>query len=393
LNLQILHEEVQHFINANLAIDINKLVLKGSPFEDISIQEIAEQIVAKNKCKTKLPTWFKTKNIYYPNKLNIEQTSSEITANYKASLIKGKNIIDITGGFGVDCVAFSKTFKDVFHCEINKILSEIVNHNLAQLKIQNIKTIQGNGLAFITNNKTTYDAIYVDPSRRDNVKKRVFLLEDCSPNLPLNLEVLFEYTNTILVKTAPLLDIDVAVNELTFVKDIHIVAVNNDVKEVLYLLEKDYQGKLNFKTINFTKTTIEKFDFNLDIKEASYAFPQKYLYEPNAAIMKSGGFSEVSTLHNLAKLHRHSHLYTSIKKIDYFPGRSFIIIQSVLYNLKKLKALNIKKANITIRNFPESVAKIRQKTKIKDGGAIYLFFTTNIEGDKIVLVCEKINNL
>ena len=390
MNRHLLHKEIQDFINANLTADINKLILKGSPFKEVSIQEIAEQIVSKNKSKTKLSTWFNTKDIYYPNKLNIEQTSSEITANYKASLISGEKIVDITGGFGVDCVAFSKTFKRIFHCEINSELSEIVAYNLKCLPIQNVKTIQGNGLDFVLNNKQTYDVIYVDPSRRDDVKKRVFLLEDCSPNLPLNLEKLFNFSNIILVKTAPLLDINAAVKELNFVKEIHIVSVNNDVKEVLYLLEKDYKDKPKFTTINFLKTIIEKFEFTLATTEPSYTLPKKYLYEPNAAIMKSGAFIEVSILFKIEKLHRHSHLYTSDKIVENFPGRRFSIIDSIPYNLKQLKVIKIKKANITTRNFPESVSKIRQKTKIKDGGALYLFFTTNLKGEKIVLICKKV---
>jgi len=151
---------------------------------------LAEQITSKKKCKNKLPTWFATENIYYPNKLNIEQTSSEITAEYKANLIKGETIIDITGGFGVDCFAFSKTHKQVTHCEINSDLSQIVSHNYKQLKINNITTIVGDGIDFIKNKNIKYDCIYIDPSRRDDLKKRVFLLEDCLPNLPLNLDLL-----------------------------------------------------------------------------------------------------------------------------------------------------------------------------------------------------------
>ena len=137
MNKAILNKEIQDFINSNLKSDITKLVLKGSPFEGISIQELAEQIEAKNKCEQKLPKWFSTQNIYYPNKLNIEQTSSEITANYKANLILGNDLIDITGGFGVDAYYFSQKVNNVTHCEINEDLSEIVSHNLKQFNIKN----------------------------------------------------------------------------------------------------------------------------------------------------------------------------------------------------------------------------------------------------------------
>ena len=138
MNHNILNKEVQEFINTNLKSDITKLILKGSPFETISIQELAEQIVAKNKCKKKLPTWFSNENIYFPNKLNIEQTSSEITAKHKAALVSGNSLIDITGGFGVDSYYFSRKIKNVTHCEINSELSAIVAHNYKQLNCSNI---------------------------------------------------------------------------------------------------------------------------------------------------------------------------------------------------------------------------------------------------------------
>lgn len=373
--------------------DITKLVLKGSSFKEVSIQEIAEQISAKKKCKIKLPTWFNTKYIYYPNKLNIEQTSSEVTANYKANLLNGSSLIDITGGFGIDCFAFSKSFKQVTHCEINLELSEIVKYNYKQIQIKNIKTVFKDGISYLKELNKKFDVIYVDPSRRNDLKNRVFLLEDCLPNLPKNLDLLFSYSDNILVKTAPLLDIDVAVNELKFVKEIHVIAVNNEVKEVLYLLENNYQDRFDFKTINITKDKNQIFNYNLSFEKVNYTLPKKYLYEPNAAILKAGAFSEISIYLKIAKLHKHSHLYSSNRLID-FPGRIFKITQVLPYQPKKImKALLSNKANITTRNFPESVALIRKKTKLKDGGDTYIFFTTDLHNNKIVLICEKIKSL
>ncbi|MEE9350240.1 MAG: RsmD family RNA methyltransferase [Flavobacteriaceae bacterium] len=392
MNLSILHKDVQDFITKNLNADITKLILKGSPFTAVSIQEIANQIVSKKKSQFKLPTWFKAENIYYPNKLNIEQTSSEITAKYKSEIVKGNVLIDLTGGFGVDCLAFSKQFKTVTHCEIDAVLSQIVAHNYQALEVNNITTVSGDGIHFLKNNNQQFDVIYIDPSRRDEVKKRVFLLQDCLPNLPENLKSLFKYSKMILVKTAPLLDITAAVNELNFVKEIHIIAVNNDVKEVLYLLEYNYTGEIQYKTINFKKAIIETFDFIYKDEIANFSLPKKYLYEPNAAILKSGGFNAIATQLNMYKLHQHSHLYTTDVLLE-FPGRRFKIAHTIPYNLKTLKRIiNTSKANISIRNFPESVAKIRQRTKLKDGGDVYLFFTTNCNNEKVIVVCEKTLN-
>jgi len=391
LNTTILNKEVQQFINANLKSDITKLILKGSPFEEISIQDIAEQIISKSKCESKLQTWFKTPTIYFPNKLNIEQTSSEITANYKANLVSGNSLIDITGGFGVDAYYFSQKVKNVIHCEINEDLSKIVTHNFEQLKTKNIETIVGDGLEYLEKSISKFDWIYSDPSRINDVKGKVFLLEDCLPNIPNNLELLFKKSNHILIKVSPILDLKSAINELKFVKEIHIVAIENEVKELLFILEKNHNKQTDIKTINFNKTNIQQFNFKLySVVSATYSEPKKYLFEPNAAILKSGAFQKISVKLNVDKLHQHSHLYTSENLID-FPGRSFEIKHIIPYNKKELtKLIPSKKANITTRNFPETVIQIRKKINFKDGGNLYLFFTTDISNKHLVLICKKV---
>lgn len=390
MNTAILHPKVQQYIVANLKSDLTKLILKGSPFDGLSIQELANQIIAKQKSEQKLKTWFSTENIYYPPKISIEQTSSEITANYKSTLIKGISIIDITGGFGVDCFFFSKHFTDVIHCEINEDLSTIVKHNYQQLNIKNIETISGDGVEFLQNTATTFDCIYIDPSRRNDTKGKVFLLKDCLPNVPKNIDFLFTKTTQILLKNSPILDISSAISELKFVKEIHVVAIKNEVKEVLFLLEKNYKGDIQIKTINIQKEDTQRFDFKLKEAVTSiYSVPLSYLYEPNAAILKSGGFHQISKQLNLFKLHQHSHLYTSEKLID-FPGRSFKIETVINYDKKKLKKLlTEKKANITTRNFPKTVAQIRKETHIKDGGSSYIFFTTDNKNELKSIICTK----
>ena len=391
MNRAILNTDIQYFIDNHLNEDPTKLVLKGSPSQEIKIQEIVEQIVSKKKCEKKLPTWFHTKSIYYPNKLNIEQTSSEITAKYKAKLISGNSLIDITGGFGVDSFYFSKKIKNITHCEIDSDLSQIVHYNFKVMQVENINTISENGIDYLRKINQKYDWIYADPSRRNDIKGRVFLLDDCTPNISEHLNFLFQFSENILLKTSPLLDISATVKGLSNTKEIHIIAVNNEVKELLFLLKKNYNSKIYLKTINFKKDISEVFESTLKNEvKASYDAPLNFLYEPNAAIMKSGLFNEISSQFNIDKLHVNSHLYTSNKLID-FPGRRFKIIQSTVFDKKILKKVIIsKKANITTRNFPQTVAQIRKKTGIKEGGEIYLFFTTNIHNKHIVLVCEKV---
>jgi len=391
LNKRILHEDVQDFINQHLKSNLTQIILKGSPFDGVPIQEIATQIVAKEKSRKKLPTWFESDHIYYPPKLNLEQTSSEVTANYKANLLSGKSIIDVTGGFGVDSFAFSKHFETVTHCELNIELSEIATHNFLQLGAAHIETVIGNGIEFITNTPNSFDCIYIDPSRRNDAKGKVFLLEDCEPNIPENLDALFQKSNSILVKVSPMLDITSAIGELHSVKEVYVVAVHSEVKELLFLLEKDFDGSILLKTINFQKEDPQTFEFTFQSEAiARYDLPKKYLYEPNAAVLKSGGFQQVSEILRVDKLHQHSHLYTSNELIE-FPGRIFEIQQVIKYDKKKVKSLlSEKKANITTRNFPKTVQQLRKELKLKDGGSDYLFFTTDLNDQFICIRSKKI---
>ncbi len=393
MNKNILNTGVQVFIDNNLNTDILSVLLGKPHFEGLSQKELAEQIESKKKCKNKLPAWYNTPNIYYPKKLHIEQSSSEITAKYKAGIVSGKLLLDLTGGFGVDSYYFSYKIDEVVHCEWNKELHEITSYNYGVLKRSNIHTHHIDGLAFLENTNLAFDWIYLDPSRRDDSKKKVFQLSDCTPDISKNLELIFKKGVHVLLKTSPLLDIASGMQELKNVREIHIVAVNNEVKELLWILDANTPvTPVSIKTINLTKDGNEIFDFRLlterDTK-VNYSSPMKFLYEPNAAIMKSGAFKTIGNTYGVMKLHEHSHLYTSSELIE-FPGRAFEIIKQVPYNKKALKDLSIEKANITTRNFPESVAVIRKRFKISDGGEVFLFFTTNVLGKRIVLQCKKV---
>lgn len=390
MNEAILHKEVQKFIKEHLNSDITSLILKGNPFTEVSIQEIANQILCKQKAKSKLPIWFQNDAIYFPNKLNLEQTSSEATAEYKASLVSGKNLIDLTGGFGIDSYYFSKNFDIVIHCELNEELSKIAQHNFKSLEIDNVITKALNGIEYLKNVNDSFDTIFIDPSRRNDAKGKVFLLEDCLPDVTKYLDLFFSKSNQILIKLSPMLDISNTLRSLKFVKEVHVVALENEVKELLFLLEKDYKDNIIYKTINIRKKGSQFFNFDEPSQnEATLSLPLNYLYEPNAAILKSGAFNAVANQLQVLKLQKHSHLYTSNDLID-FPGRRFKIEQCLKYDKKGFKKLGIKKANIAIRNFPKSVAQLRKELKINDGGQQYLFFTKNSNQQLITLICSKV---
>ena len=390
MNAALLHSEVQKFIR-HYSEDTSVLAFKGSPFDDCTVQELIEQIEGFRKTKKKLPNWHQTEGIYFPPKLNIEQTSSEVTAHYKASLVSGSTLADITGGLGIDTLYFAKHFKTVAYFELNKELADIAAHNFDKLGVTNIGCTVGDGLVAVL--KEQYDTIYVDPARRHSAKGKVFFLNDCEPNVVGKTDAILEHCQSLLIKTSPMLDISVGLSELKNVVEIHVVAVENEVKELLWLLQREPPPAIAVKTVNFTKTEIETFEFTYGTKSLpSYGLPQRYLYEPNAAIMKAGAFTSVTETFAVLKLHVNSHLYTSDALME-FPGRRFKIDRAIPYRKSEMKKhLAGIKANISTRNFPETVQVLRKKWKIKDGGDVYLFFTTVLDNERKVLICSKINS-
>ena len=275
---------------------------------------------------------------------------------------------------------------------MNKELSEIADHNFRELGASNIRVNYGDSLELLKQTGQKFDWIYADPARRDEHGSKVYHLLDCTPDIPEELDFLLEKSDHILLKTSPIFDITAGLRELHSVKEIHVIAVNNEVKELLWLIEKDWESDLKLTTINFQGKKVQKFSFDTEIITLSTVLskPLNYLYEPNAAIMKSGLFTEISTTFGVPKLHEHSHIYTSETLIKEFPGRQFQITEVKCFKDKSLKKrLKNKKANITTRNFPDSVENIRKKYKIQDGGSDYIFFTTNLEDEKIVIFCKK----
>ncbi|MGO3811521.1 THUMP-like domain-containing protein [Mesonia sp.] len=394
MNFAVLDPKVQDYIRENEHTNIAQLILKRSPFAGITAAEIAQQIEARKKAKKKLPTWHTTKQIYFPPGLNLEQTSSEITAQYKASLVTGQKLIDLTGGFGIDSFFFAEVLEHVTHVEQNEELSKIAKHNFQQLSNkENTTFICGDSLNYLAKSSHHYDAIFIDPARRDELGSKVFRLQDCEPDVLSLLKLLTEKSDLLLIKTAPLLDIQLGLKELGSVKEIHIVAVNNEVKELLWLIHQNTpQAPAKLICKNFTKENIETFEAFIEEEskaKAEYSSPQQFLYEPNATLLKAGFFQLLAEKLHLNKIAQHSHLYTSPELIS-FPGRSFEIIETFPFSKKAMKSWSTKKANITTRNFPISVENIRKKYKIKDGGADYLFFTTTQEGEKIAIHTQKV---
>ena len=391
MNKSILDNDVQKFISNNLEIDVFQLILKKQLFTKVSNKEIAEQITAKNKSKNKLPSWYNTPGIYFPNKINIEQSSSELTAEFKSGIVSGDKMIDCTGGFGVDSYYFSRKFKSVTYIERAESLCSITKLNSDKLGIINTIYLNEDGLEYAQSIKTKFDLLYIDPSRRDLKNKKVHFLSECTP--VINSSVIKSLSNfkTILIKCSPIIDIKKTVNDLEIVKEVYIIGVNNEVKEVLIILNRGDKTKLKINCIDLSDRNNDFiFDYNeINNKENTFTSEtQKYLYEPNSMILKSGAFNLISDRYKVNKLNPNSHLYTS-NELTKFPGRVFEVERTVSYSKKNLKSLNVIKANITTRNFPIEVKEIRRKNKIKDGGEDYLFFTTDNLGKLIIIKTKK----
>jgi len=386
--LALLAPKVQEFIHC-CKEDLSRLAFKGSPFDGVDLRLLLQQIEGKRRIRSKLPLWEKTKEIIYPPRINLEQCSSEATARYKAGLLKAARVADITGGFGVDSYYFSLYAEEVTYFDTDPVLAAIAAHNVKQLKAENITVNCGDGLIGLK--RQAVDLVYVDPSRRSDSKGKVFFLEDCLPNVAQELDSLLKASSRLLVKTSPMLDLSIGIKTLKYVRTVHVIAVDNEVKELLFAVDRDHGGDIQIVAANLVAGRTDRLQFAYGHKpEVTFSAPKTYLYEPNAAIMKSGGFAHITNRFEVFKLQQSTHLYTSDALMK-FPGRRFLIDRVFKYNKASIKEIRqLSSAHISTRNFPYSAKELRKNLKIKDGGDTYLFFATGPENNKLVLLCSKV---
>jgi len=383
LNIAVLTKEFQDYLKSIEQEDFKSISLKKSPFPEISSTEIAQQLKGLQVSKHKFPTLYAKEYIYFPPSINLEQASSEATATYKASLVKGKFLIDLTAGLGIDTLAFSKSFEKVYHIEQNEILSEIVQHNSSILS-PNLETYNGTFQSFFEENPTQkFDVIYLDPARR-NSSGRKFILEDLEPNILEWIPIFFEKSDKIIIKLSPLLDISSTLQQIKEISEIHIVALKNEVKDFLLILEKGKETKNPF--INAVNLENNQTDFSFYFEEeqntdAKYGTVSNYIYEPNVAILKTGAFKLLTQKFDLFKLHQNTHLYSSDEIIENFPGKIYKVEEHIKNPKKEILKT---KANLLVKNFNQPIDIIKKKFKIIDGGETTLIFTQSIEGFHIL---------
>jgi 16S rRNA G966 N2-methylase RsmD len=340
----------------------------------------------------KTPEWINIEGLISPEKVSLEQASSKTTADLKLEFISGNSILDLTGGLGVDSFYFSKKFSSVTHNEPSPFLSAIVKHNFNKLQIKNVNFTQFLAEEFPIN--ATFDAVFLDPDRRNTENKKLVLLSECKPDIVLHQIHWFALAPIVMIKLSPMLDIKACINSIQNIQNIIIISEKNEVKELVLLLSKNFNDEPEIVCLNKTERSIQEFKFKYS-KESQINIncsePNGYLYEPNASILKAGAFKSISESFNLQKIAINSHLYSSTQLIEDFPGRYFEIIAIEKPNKKDLeKHVLSKQANISCRNYPQKPEQIKKELGWKDGGDWYVFFTENQKKKKIVLICRKI---
>lgn len=387
--------EVQKFIDDHLNDDPIELNLRFTQIASVPIGEIVSQIVSKRKAKDKLPTWFRCKEIIFPSPLSIEQSSSEETARYKSSLFSGDRVVDLTGGFGVDSLFLSHSFGHVDYVEKEEKLVEMVESNFKNLGITGCSFHCSSAEEYLETGNDKYDLIYIDPSRRAGSNK-VFRLNDCSPNVLQLQDELLGRGRHILIKTSPILDIHKTLNDLNNVREVIVISIKNEVKEVLYHgWQNGKSTEARIKCVNIKTEGQEHFDFTLteeNDSNPSYGLPGSldYIYEPNSAILKAGAFKLVATRWGLNKLSSNSHFYTSENLVESFPGRIFKVVDILESISKAQKSIPDSHLNIICRNFPISPEEIKSKLKKKDGGENYLLAAKGISDKKYLFYCSRV---
>jgi hypothetical protein len=380
--MNLLDKNVQQFIKEYKGATTD-LLLKKPMFDGLTNKELAQQIEGRRTATKKLPFLLVKENVLFPPILNLEQTSSEATAQYKSQNLQGERFLDLTCGFGIDAFFLSEKFKEVTLVEQNEELLSKVEHNW-QLLERKATFINGTAEDFLKATTVHYNLIYLDPARRDTLKQKKFLLEDLSPNILELQSVLLQKADKVLTKLSPMIDISYLLHTLPKITHIHLIALRNEVKEVLVVQEAkteiETQVQIHCVNLETEDPTLQFTEAALHTPQVVYSKPKKYLYIPNNVLLKSGAFNYITQHFELEKLDVNTHLYTSEHLKKPFTGR---ILQVTPINPKDLKKGS--KYCILSKNYPLSVAEIKRKYHIVEGGNEYLIFTRSFEGLLVLL--------
>lgn len=387
------------FIQAHLSDDPDRLLLSASRYPEIDMPFVVAQITARRQIKEKLPTWYQQEQLLFPAKIAAEQCSSEQTALYKQQLVtEGDTLCDLTGGLGIDSYYFSRRVKQVYYIERFPSYCEVARANMATLGARNVVVLEGDSTQWL-DQLPAIDVFYVDPARRGEGNKRMFALSDCEPDLTQLLPRLLAKAPRVIAKLSPMADLRQTLALLPTTQAIHILSVKNECKELLFVIGREpRESAVPIHCVHLTKQAAsdEYFVCSLEAEQqaASHLATtlRRYLYEPNASVLKAGAFKQVACQFPVEKLQVSSHLYTSDHYLDRFPGRRFEVDEVIPFHSKSCKQLagQSLQANVTTRNFPLTVEALRKKCRIREGGDIYLFATTGPKEEKLLIRTHKV---
>ncbi len=395
------YTKILAFAHEHCNDDPLKLLLQQSRHPDTDLGLVAQQLEGQRQASTKWPTLARCGDYFFPPRLNREQSSSEATARYKAGLfatLGGGRLADLTGGMGVDTFFMSQDATEADYYEVDEELCDITQHNFAALGARHIAChccdSLGSDAAL-----SEYDLIFIDPARRDNHGHKVAAFEDCTPNLLDNLGLLRSRCRHLMVKASPMVDIHAAVEQLGEVDEVHVVALNGECKEVLFILpcasKREGASQPTIHCVDLDDCGEKSHShFTWEEEEAAnatYASEMgSYLYEPNAALMKGGCYNSICEWFELKKLARNTHLYTSERMIGRFPGRCFSVLQPMTLNSQEAgRLIPEAKAHVVVRNFPLAAAELQKKLKLKEGGRLFVIGAT-LGSRPQGWLCEKV---
>ena len=395
-----MNEATLEFIRIHADEDVRQLAFLGKKNPEVDMAYALDQIAGRQKARVKIPSWASIDGIVYPPHISMEQCSSEQTARYKASIAgNGDKIVDLTAGFGVDMAFMSAGFKQAVHVEMQPQLCAISSENYKHLGLNHVQVVCNDGVGYLHQMEHA-DLIFIDPARRDQHGARTYGIADCTPNVLEIIDEMLQKADRVMIKLSPMLDWQKTVADVGNVSQVHIVSVGNECKELLLEVKKGKDEKVKVFCVNDDQV------FSYEIGETHPFTPSPlhsftpsplhsftFLYEPNASVMKAGCFNLISHRFGITQPDANSHLFLSDKLVEGFPGRGFVIERVSTMNKRELKEAlaGIDKANVAVRNFPLSVADLRKRLKLKDGGDVYIFATTDAKKGHLVMVCRKIS--
>ena len=386
--------------------DVRALALRKAE-AGVDIKWCLQQIEGWQKACDKLPRLAKQDGLWYPPALSMEQCSSEHTAEYKKSVVshllpdasERLRFADLTGGYGIDFSYMASLFAESCYVERNAELCRVAEHNFNVLSLTGAKVVCADSTEYLHSATVSYSLLYLDPARRDGVGRKTVAIGDCIPDIGAILDDLLRASRYVVIKLSPMLDISAALVVLKCVREIHVVSVKGECKELLFVLDAQYEGMPVYHAVNlasadepFICSYEQKTDAVLSVAGQSIALAQgMYLFEPNASILKAGVQDVLCQHYGVAKLHPMSNLFISREPVESFPGRAFKVVDYCGFGKKELRAMlgETKRANLAIRNFPSTVADLRKKLRLAEGGDVYLFATTLADGSHVLVRCAK----